>query len=68
MYWKRIKTLHQFADYINDYDGWPPNTIQIIERNGWTEIIDRYKICHDGKNLLTFVNENDVAVIELNND
>ena len=68
MYWKRIKTLQQFAAYINDYDGWPPNTIQVIERNSWTEIIDRYKICHDGKNLLTFVNENDVTVIELNND
>lgn len=67
-YWKRIRTLQHLADYINNYDGYPPHVSEIIERNGWTEIIDKYHICTDGKQILTFITENEVGLIEYTND
>ena len=40
-----IKTLEQFAEYINAHDEWNDTMWEIMERNGWDETDDDNDIC-----------------------
>ena len=47
-------TLEQLAALINEADEWKLEFDDIIFANGWTEILDEWHICHDGKNMIYF--------------
>lgn len=52
-------TLEQFADMINAADEWKlefefDDFFDIIVANGWIPIVDEWRLCHDGKNMIYF--------------
>ena len=47
-------TLEQFADLINEADGWKLEFDDIIVANGWCRFLDEWHICHDDKNMIYF--------------
>ena len=64
-----VEDLQELADYINEADGWPENTREIIEANGWEDLTDEEnnKICRDGRDILLF-DKNRKAYVELEED
>ena len=46
--------LEEFADLINAADEWKLEFDDIIVANDWTEILDEWHICHDGKQMIYF--------------
>ena len=49
-----IKTLEQFAEYINAHDEWNDTMWDIMERNGWEETDDPNDVCQSDTELLIF--------------
>lgn len=49
-----IKTLEQFAEYINAHDDWNDTMWEIMERNGWEETDDPNDVCQSETELLCF--------------
>ena len=52
-------TLEQFADMINAADEWKlefefDDFFDIIVANGWIPIVDEWRLCHDGKQMIYF--------------
>ena len=52
-------TLEQFADLINEADEWKlefefDDFFDIIVANCWIPIVDEWRLCHDGKNMIYF--------------
>ena len=64
---KKITTLDQLADYINESNGWQLDVEDIIELNGWhSDCGDTYGVCHDDKGNKVVINEQgDAEVITL---
>ena len=55
---KKITTLYQLADYINDNNDWQLDVEDIIEQNGWhSDCGDTYGVCHDDNNNKVVINE-----------
>ena len=55
---KKITTLYQLADYINDNNDWQLVVEDIIEQNGWhSDCGDTYGVCHDDNNNKVVINE-----------
>ena len=55
----KTMTLEQFADMINAADEWKlefefDDFFDIIVANGWIPIVDEWRLCHDGKNMIYF--------------
>lgn len=55
----KTMTLEQFADLINSSDEWKlefefDDFFDIIVANGWIPIVDEWRLCHDGKNMIYF--------------
>ena len=64
---KKIATLDQLADYINESNDWQLDVEDIIELNGWhSDCGDTYGVCHDDKGNKVVINEQgDAEVITL---
>ena len=62
--WKRIRTLDQFAEFVNTKSDFAFEVDKIIERNGWTKLFGM-EICSDGKRKLVFKDNNTVIVVDL---
>ena len=53
----KTMTLEQFADLINAADPWEwelDEIFAIIVANGWIPIVDEWRLCHDGKQMIYF--------------
>ena len=55
----KTMTLEQFADMINAADEWKlefefDDFFDIIVANNWIPIVDEWRLCHDGKNMIYF--------------
>lgn len=50
----KTMTLEEFAALINEADEWKLEFDDIIVANGWTPILDEWRICHDDKNMIYF--------------
>ena len=64
---KKIATLDQLADYINESNDWQLDVEDIIELNGWhSDCGDTYGVCHDDNGKKVVINEQgDAEVITL---
>ena len=64
---KKITTLDQLANYINESNDWQLDVEDIIEQNGWhSDCGDTYGVCHDDKGNKVVINEQgDAEVITL---
>ena len=63
----KTMTLEQFADMINAADEWKlefefDDFFDIIVANNWIPIVDEWRLCHDGKNMIYF-DDNGIAKI-----
>ena len=63
-------TLEQFADLINSSDEWKlefefDDFFDIIVANGWIPIVDEWRLCHDGKQMIYFDDRGIAQVISL---
>ena len=47
-------TLEEFAALINEADEWKLEFDDIIVANCWIPIVDEWRLCHDGKNMIYF--------------
>ena len=50
-------TLEQFADLLNAVEPWEwelDEILAIIVANGWIPIVDEWRLCHDGKQMIYF--------------
>ena len=60
---KEIKTLQEFADYINEHEDWALDMFDIIESNGWTdETGEEFGVYNDGKERIV-INDNNIAIV-----
>lgn len=55
----KTMTLEQFAELINAADEWKlefefDDFFDIIVANCWIPIVDEWRLCHDGKNMIYF--------------
>lgn len=55
----KIMTLEEFAELINAADEWKlefefDDFFDIIVANGWIPIVDEWRLCHDGKQMIYF--------------
>lgn len=53
----KTMTLEQFADFMNAADPWEwelDEIFDIIVANGWIPIVDEWRLCHDGKQMIYF--------------
>lgn len=55
----KITTLEEFAALINEADEWKlefefDDFFDIIVANGWIPIVDEWRLCHDGKQMIYF--------------
>ena len=59
-----IRTLEQFASYINEQDDWTEEMWLIMEMNGWKEgdNDNYYDICESDSEILTFGEDGKVYV------
>lgn len=48
-----IRTLEQFASYINEQDDWTDEMWLIMELNGWKDCENDYDICESDSEILT---------------
>ena len=64
---KKITTLDQLADYINESNDWQLDVEDIIELNGWhRDCGDTDGVCHDDNGNKVVINEQgDAEVITL---
>ena len=64
---KKITTLDQLADYINESNDWQLDVEDIIELNGWhSDCGEIYGVCHDDNGNKVVINEQgDAEVITL---
>ena len=64
---KKIATLDQLADYINESNDWQLDVEDIIELNGWhSDCGETYGVCHDDNGNKVVINEQgDAEVITL---
>ncbi len=62
--WKRIRTLDQFAEFVNTKSDFAFEVDKIIERNGWTKLFGM-EICSDGKRKLVFKDNNTAIVVDI---
>lgn len=64
---KKITTLDQLADYINESNDWQLDVEDIIELNGWyNDCGETYGVCHDDNGNKVVINEQgDAEVITL---
>ena len=60
-----VKTLYQFAEYINGLEDWPIDAKDIIRANGWEILDGEWDICTDGHLRLEFDETGDVVVREI---
>ena len=60
-----VKTLYQFAEYINEREDWPIEAEEIILTNGWKMLDGEWDICTDGHLRLEFDETGDVVVREI---
>ena len=56
---KNKMTLEEFAALINEADEWKlefefDDFFDIIVANGWIPIVDEWRLCHDGKQMIYF--------------
>ena len=59
-----IRTLEQFASFINEQDDWTEEMWLIMEMNGWKECDNDnyYDICESDSEILTFGEDGKVYV------
>ena len=55
----KTMTLEEFAELINEADEWKlefefDDFFDIIVANNWIPIVDEWRLCHDGKNMIYF--------------
>ena len=55
----KTMTLEEFAALINEADEWKlefefDDFFDIIVANGWIPIVDEWRLCHDGKQMIYF--------------
>ena len=48
-----IRTLEQFASYINEQEDWTDEMWLIMEMNGWKDCDNDYYICESDSEILT---------------
>ena len=63
-------TLEEFAEVINAADEWKlefefDDFFDIIVANGWIPIVDEWRLCHDGKQMIYFDDRGIAQVISL---
>lgn len=54
---KEIKTLSEFASYLNNCEDYPAfEATEIIEQNGWCDMQeDTFDVCNDGSHKVTIM-------------
>ena len=57
-----IRTLEQFASFINEQDDWTEEMWLIMEMNGWKDCDNEYGICESDSEILTFREDGTVYV------
>jgi hypothetical protein len=64
---KEIKTLSEFADYLNNCEDYPAfEATEIIEQNGWNDTQeDTFDVCNDGSHKVTMMNSGLFDVVEM---
>ena len=61
---KKITTLDQLANYINESNDWQLDVEDIIEQNGWhSDCGDTYGVCHDDNDNKVVINEQGIAEV-----
>lgn len=70
-----IKTLSEFADYINEYTGqnkcaWINDAEEIIEANDWENECESEdgKVCNDGCDRVVLNEQGKAEVVEMDNE
>ena len=57
-----IRTLEQFASFINEQDDWTDEMWLIMELNGWKYCDNDYDICESDTEILAFGEDGTVYV------
>ena len=61
----KTMTLEQFADFMNAVEPWElelDEIFDIIVANDWIPIVDEWRLCHNGKNMI-YLDDNCIAKI-----